>query len=212
MPRENKKMLACLQEEATFSASQIDVMSAPFASSRRSAFTLIELLVVISIIAILAGLLFPAVQGALEAAKKTQAKNDATNIANAISAYMGEYSKLPTAATGDVDSTANDDEVMNTLSGIDQNNLNPRKITFLEIPNAKNKKNGREGGGGSQTGPYLDPWGNAYLISLDADYDEQLNDPTGGGGKIRKTVLVWSKGNPAKTKDYQDSKKWITSW
>lgn len=211
MPRENKKMLACLQEEATFSASQIDVMSAPFASSRRSAFTLIELLVVISIIAILAGLLFPAVQGALEAAKKTQAKNDATNIANAISAYMGEYGKLPTTATGDVDSTANADELMNALSGTDPT-LNPRKITFLEIPNAKNKKNGREGGGGTQTGPYLDPWGQAYFISLDADYDEQLNDPTGGGGKIRKTVLVWSKGNPSKTTDYQNSKKWITSW
>lgn len=211
MPRENKKMLACLQKGAEIFRVTTDTMSAPFASSRRSGFTLIELLVVISIIAILAGLLFPAVQGALEAAKKTQAKNDATNIANAISAYMAEYGKLPTTQSdSDVTGTQETSEIMDVLSGVDQNNLNPRKITFLEVPNAKNGKNGRVNNGGSQSGAYLDPWGEAYWVAMDADYSEDIADPS-GSGTIRKTALVWSKGNLLK-KDSKDPKKWITSW
>jgi len=46
--------------------------------SDERAFTLIELLVVIAIIIILAGRLFPALRGAQNQAKRTQAKNDLT--------------------------------------------------------------------------------------------------------------------------------------
>jgi prepilin-type N-terminal cleavage/methylation domain-containing protein len=47
----------------------------------RHAFTLIELLVVIAILGILMALLFPAVDGALEGARRAQASNDVTQIA-----------------------------------------------------------------------------------------------------------------------------------
>ena len=64
---------------------------------RRShrAFTLIELLVVIAIIAILIGLLFPAFKAVQDQAKRTQAKNDLTQIVNAVNAFYTEYGKYP---------------------------------------------------------------------------------------------------------------------
>src|SRR5439155_9489011 len=61
----------------------------------RGAFTLIELLVVIAIIAILVGLLFPAFQAVQNQARKTQAKNDLTQIVNAVNAFYTEYGKYP---------------------------------------------------------------------------------------------------------------------
>ncbi len=59
------------------------------------AFTLIELLVVIAIIAILIGLLFPAFRAVQDQAKRTQAKNDLTQIVNAVNAFYTEYGKYP---------------------------------------------------------------------------------------------------------------------
>ena len=61
----------------------------------RDAFTLIELLVVITIIAILMGLLFPAFKGVQDQAKRTQAKNDVTQIVTAVNAFYTEYGKYP---------------------------------------------------------------------------------------------------------------------
>ncbi len=66
---------------------------APFLDRR--GFTLIELLVVITIIVILMGLLFPAFRGVQDQAKKTQAKNDLTQIVTAVNAFYTEYGKYP---------------------------------------------------------------------------------------------------------------------
>ena len=59
------------------------------------AFTLVELLIVIAIIAILAAMLLPVINIAEQHAKKTQAKLECSNIANAIQEYESDYSRMP---------------------------------------------------------------------------------------------------------------------
>src|ERR1017187_5329088 len=62
------------------------------------AFTLIELLVVISIIAILAALLLPALNRVKIKAQVKKSQMEAGSIANAIHTYEADYSKFPVSA------------------------------------------------------------------------------------------------------------------
>ena len=180
-------------------------------SKKSAAFTLVELLVVISIIVILAGLSFPAVNGALDSAKKTHTKSNAVQIAAAVSAYDMEYGKLPplTAGSSSSDSTGDVGSFLTEiLGGASGNANNSRTVTFLETSSYKKGK-----GGTNSNGDYLDPWGSAYQITLDHSYDNSINAGT-NSQSLRKKVGVWNvpSSHPDNPSPATRTKRYVTSW
>jgi prepilin-type N-terminal cleavage/methylation domain-containing protein len=175
--------------------------------NRHRAFTLIELLVVIVIIAVLMGIAFPVFSSIQNQAKKTQAKNDVTQIVTAVNAFYTEYGKypLPGSATSDAAATfgsSNSNKVLfDELRGV-LNVLNTRQIVFISPAEAKDPSNPRSGIAGTSSakaGEYFDPWGTPYWISIDWDYDNEVVNPYGadkgaGSAKIRQGVIAWSLG------------------
>jgi prepilin-type N-terminal cleavage/methylation domain-containing protein len=157
------------------------------------AFTLIELLVVITIIAILMGLLFPAINIVKEQARKAEAKAAVTQIAAAVKQYYNEYGKYP---QGDVSTTGSDDLVFgegfnsnellfNILRCVKletyQSNPNPRRIVFFEGKAASNPESPRSGfvatdASKGTPNSFVDPWGKQYVVVVDANYDNQIKD------------------------------------
>ena len=175
-----------------------------------SAFTLIELLVVIAIIIILAGLLFPAFRGVQEQARRTQAKNDLTQIVGAVNAFYTEYGKYPLAVADTIYGPAGslNDGLFYSLRAVASGPnagdvVNPRKIVFINPPYVKDPPNPRSGIGtptGTGPGQFFDPWGTPYRVAIDGDYNNDINpnpytaDTGAGPSPLTIGVIAWSLG------------------
>src|SRR4029453_13147253 len=183
---------------------------------RSSAFTLIELLVVFEIISILIGLLFPAFRAVQDQAKRTQAKNDLTQIVNAVNAYYTDYGKYPLVTADTIYGPAgiSNNLLFNELRATPSATQNLRQIVFINPPDVKDPANPRSGIATQATiingisvaiGDFVDPWGTPYNVAIDGGYNNQLaNAYTDGsaGGSPSTTppyalsigVMAWSYG------------------
>ena len=175
-------------------------------SRRCGGFTLIELLVVIAIIAILAGLLLPALARAKIQAKIRLAKADMANLVGAIQQYETEYSRMPISKAGLAAANGGDftfgttglsisPAVTTTTENQYQTN-NAELIAILrpsnnpaftalfnslnprQIPffHAKDALTPTGPGVSTVDGVYRDPFGNPYMITLDLNDDNKCQD------------------------------------
>jgi prepilin-type N-terminal cleavage/methylation domain-containing protein len=187
-----------------------------FNKRNSAAFTLIEMIVVMLIIATLAALFMGAATSAFDRARRTQAKNDAIQIATAVNAFYTEYGRYPVTVTSTATDAffgsgttpagctnyTNNDVLFNVLRNItsDPNAvaLNPRQIVFLSPGGAKNTVPPR--GGIATDNRFYDPWGSQYAVLIDTNYDNTLTNPysdtdgSAGTTPLRFGVVAYSYG------------------
>jgi prepilin-type N-terminal cleavage/methylation domain-containing protein len=150
-------------------------------SRRSSGFTLIELLVVISIIAILAALALPAMNGAIQTARKGEVRAMANQIKAALTTYYAEYGIYPTGTNTD----ANFVLMMTTNS-----TNNRRGVRFLEIPSKFSNASGLV-----TPLKFFKTGQSNFSFVCDTDYNGQISVPTAPAGgattNINASVAVW---------------------
>ena len=145
-------------------------------------FTLVELLVVVGIIAILAGLLTPAVIGAQQQGRITQAKSDMATILMALKGLDGTYHRMITSdykMGGHGTAWATDSfsgSVKNArLDGPDSNTTKAQYYAFVaELSDPANGKSGFSPSVNKRKMKFLDP---KPEYNPAVDYDDDTNLP-----------------------------------
>ena len=167
-----------------------------------NAFTLIELLVVIAIIAILVGLLFPAFKAVQNQARSTQAKNDLTQIVNAVNAFYTDYGKYPLVLRGyDLRNRGYTEQGFVRCKKLRGNRKmkgetnNPRQIVFISPPDVKDSEQPafrHRNSKGRQFRPIFRSMGHALSSGkIDGNYNNAVANPyTANAGAKRISLLA----------------------
>jgi prepilin-type N-terminal cleavage/methylation domain-containing protein len=157
---------------------------------RHPAFTLIELLVVIAIIAVLIGLLLPAVMKVRESAARIQSSNNLHQMALALHQCQGQYRALPPGfgffPDGPLDSTY-------TGGSSGYGNVFFHLLPFLEQGNAYQSTAAPGNGPQSSRGTLYNPFGPRYpgIAALALQVYQNPSDPsTSGPGTVRGSKTV----------------------
>jgi prepilin-type N-terminal cleavage/methylation domain-containing protein len=157
-------------------------------------FTLVEMMVVIAVIAMLVGLLFPAIGSAIRTARRAKAKAEVTQLLTAFKAYYTEFGVWPTNMAGNVEVSTN---VFRNSKGIIFYDFSPKSVDF-------------------STGFYLDPWEHPYWFKIDKDYRNYIASPFTPDGNVSGGVLIWSEGpsraNYGVKKASPENREVVTSW
>ena len=189
----------------------------PTTQLQRGAFTLVELLVVILIIAILAGILIPAVARAKTKAKVVSAKVDMAGLVMAIKSYHNDYSYwpypklhyaneyldltfgLPLNSVSDPDIIYNDNSSLMRILMAEESARNPKKYKYIEPKESLleniDKRNGFPGV--STSGRYHDPFGNPYIVSVDYNGDGNCTDAFYGHPDVTGSASIGLVGKGA---------------
>lgn len=189
---------------------------------QKQTFTLVELLVVIGIIAILAGLVIPAVIRAQMQGRITQAKSDMATILLALKGVESTYNKMVNGdssfdgKTAKTDSAfpnciilggGNDTSVdaydcfiaeLSVPNQVSNPNINKRKMKFLD-PSPKfdpsiDYNATSDEAKENRKHLWRDPWGNRYVIIINTQLTDEIPNPADTNKSLAAKAIVYSYG------------------
>ena len=152
--------------------------------NQAKSFTLLELLVVIAVIALLVGLLFPAIESVILKAEYSQSNARAQKLVTACSSWQAEYGNWPANNSGTITVDQNMVKLLTGATSAGSYNPNPRGLKFLEVGLKET----------NSSGAYADAWLNPFYILFDQQNCGTLTSPTQTGEIITNKIAVCSAG------------------